>query len=354
MRHSLRRTVISSMVAVVVLVMSIAGDVTADPAADALAKLNELSRQALDGRNAVTLAQRDVDATLAAQNSAEDRRRADLAALDAANVELAPYQAAVDQIAAMTYAMGGASQWEAVLTASSPQQLIDQLSLRREVAALKADQLKAFKVVRERAAEAARASETSANDARAAAERSAAVRAELQTKSIELQRQMLAAEAQYASLSPGQQAVVDLAAALPPPGAGAPGPVDPPILAVPGDISEALPVGVANEAGLQANTIVAARAISAQFPQIAAIDGVRPDSKPWHPSGLAIDVMIPNSSSPEGIALGDAILAYVLSNAGRFGLQDAIWRNTYYTPSGPQSSGYGHYDHVHVTTTPRR
>ena len=133
-----------------------------------------------------------------------------------------------------------------------------------------------------------------------------------------------------------------------------PGEVVPPPAAALVDIPEALPVGVAYEAGLQANTIVAARAISARFPQIADIDGVRPDSKPWHPSGLAIDVMIPNPESAEGIALGDEILAFVMSNAARFGLQDAIWRGTYYTPGGPRGSGYGHYDHVHVTTTPRR
>ena len=120
------------------------------------------------------------------------------------------------------------------------------------------------------------------------------------------------------------------------------------------DIPEALPVGVASEAGLQPNTVVAARAVSARFPQIADIDGVRPDSKPWHPSGLAIDIMIPNAESPEGIALGDEILAFAMSNAARFGLQDVIWRGTYYTPGGPQGSGYGHFDHVHITTTPRR
>jgi hypothetical protein len=40
-----------------------------------------------------------------------------------------------------------------------------------------------------------------------------------------------------------------------------------------------------------------------------------------------------------------------LKNADRFGLQYAIWRGTYYTRSGPQSSGHGHYDHVHLTTT---
>src|SRR4029079_7161469 len=140
----------------------------------------------------------------------------------------------------------------------------------------------------------------------------------------------------------------------PPPAQGVPAPADPPPMAAFVDIPEALPVGVANEAGLQANTILAARAVSAQFPQIAEIDGVRPDSKPWHPSGLAIDIMIPNHTSPEGVALGDEIMNYVMSNAGRFGMQDVIWRGTYYTPGGPSGSGYGHFDHVHVTTLPRR
>ncbi|CDQ42384.1 NLP/P60 family protein [Mycolicibacterium neoaurum] len=138
----------------------------------------------------------------------------------------------------------------------------------------------------------------------------------------------------------------------------------PAIVAMPGqpslaaarvDIPEAaaLPVGVANEAGLQPNAILAARAVSQQFPQISEIGGGRPDSKPWHPSGLAIDIMIPNAGSPEGIALGDQIMAYALANAGRFGLQDVIWRGTYYTPAGPQASGYGHFDHVHLTVTRR-
>jgi hypothetical protein len=155
-------------------------------------------------------------------------------------------------------------------------------------------------------------------------------------------------------LTPQQQAVVDAAplAPLPQPNVVMPG--DPSLAAAVVDIPEALPVGVASEAGLQPNTILAARAVSATFPQIAEIGGVRPDSKPWHPSGLAIDIMIPNASSPEGIALGDAIMAFALSNAARFGLQDVIWRGTYYTPSGPAGSGYGHYDHVHITTTPRR
>lgn len=115
-------------------------------------------------------------------------------------------------------------------------------------------------------------------------------------------------------------------------------------------VSRFLPAGVAPERGLQIRTIQAARSISDAFPQIHQIGGVRADALRWHPNGLALDVMIPNPGSAEGIALGDAIVAYALDNADRFGLQDAIWRGTYYTPGGRRSGAYGHFDHVHVTT----
>ncbi|MCF6390212.1 glycoside hydrolase [Mycobacterium sp. MBM] len=358
-RQVLRRAVCGSAVAALVLTGSMS-PVQADPAADALAELNELSAQAVQSREAVTSAQRQVDATLATQIAADNRHRADLATLEAANAQLAPYQDAADRVAAMTYMNGGSGQLAALLTAGSPQQLIDKMALHRAVAAQTADQMAALKPARERAVAAVEASDRSAAGARAAAEQAAAVRAELQAKLSEMLKQIAAAEAKYAALTPAQQAVVDNA----PPPAAAPAPTDPAIVAMPPapslaaavmDIPEAaLPVGVANEAGLQPNAILAARAVSAQFPQIGEIGGVRPDSKPWHPSGLAIDIMIPNSGSPEGIALGDQIMAFALNNAARFGLQDVIWRGTYYTPAGPQASGYGHFDHVHITVTPRR
>jgi hypothetical protein len=41
---------------------------------------------------------------------------------------------------------------------------------------------------------------------------------------------------------------------------------------------------------MQTKDVLAARAVSAQFPQILRFGGVRPDSKPWHPSGMAIDI----------------------------------------------------------------
>lgn len=111
-----------------------------------------------------------------------------------------------------------------------------------------------------------------------------------------------------------------------------------------------LPVGIAPERGLQVKTILVARSISALFPEIQNIGGVRPDALRWHPNGLALDVMIPNPTSAAGIALGNRIVAFALENADRFDLQDCIWRGMYYTPNGAKAGGYGHYDHVHITT----
>jgi hypothetical protein len=116
-------------------------------------------------------------------------------------------------------------------------------------------------------------------------------------------------------------------------------------------VDRSLPAGVAPERGLQVRTILTARSISAVFPEIHEIGGVRPDALRWHPDGLALDVMIPNPSTPAGIALGNQIVSYVLQNAARFGIQDAIWRGVYYTPNGRRSPTSDHYDHVHVTTT---
>jgi hypothetical protein len=129
--------------------------------------------------------------------------------------------------------------------------------------------------------------------------------------------------------------------------------VQPPEPALP----PALPQGVAPEKGLQVKTILAARAVSAAFPEILTIGGVRADSLKWHPHGLAIDVMIPNARSAAGIALGDSVLAYVLKNADRFDLNHVIWRQTIYYPNRParKMSNRGgdtanHYDHVHIAT----
>lgn len=121
--------------------------------------------------------------------------------------------------------------------------------------------------------------------------------------------------------------------------------------------SFALPPGVAPENGLQIHTIWVARAISVMFPEITTIGGYRQDPLKWHPNGLAIDVMIPNHHSAEGIELGNQIAGLALANAERWGVIHVIWRQGFYPGIGAPSwtADYGnetanHYDHVHIAT----
>jgi hypothetical protein len=124
------------------------------------------------------------------------------------------------------------------------------------------------------------------------------------------------------------------------------------------NISFALPAGVAPEEGLQVRTIWAARSISVMFPEIKSIGGYRQDPLKWHPNGLAIDVMIPNHNSDEGIELGNQIAGLALANAKRWGVIHVIWRQGFYPGIGAPSwtADYGnetanHFDHVHIATT---
>jgi hypothetical protein len=72
--------------------------------------------------------------------------------------------------------------------------------------------------------------------------------------------------------------------------------------------------------------------ITANYPGVQSIGGVRPDSRPDHPSGHALDIMIGSD-----MGLGDAINADVQGQAGRFGVTYTMWRVA------------DHFNHVHVT-----
>ena len=115
--------------------------------------------------------------------------------------------------------------------------------------------------------------------------------------------------------------------------------------------------GVGSEKGLQKDTILAERAVSAAFPEIRNIGGWRPDSLRWHPNGQAIDVMIPDPNSAHGKALGDAVLRFAFEHKGAFSLNHVIWRQTMYNPDGSSyvmenrgSPTQNHMDHVHIAT----
>lgn len=90
------------------------------------------------------------------------------------------------------------------------------------------------------------------------------------------------------------------------------------------------------------------------------IGGYRePDGYNEHSTGNALDVMIPDSDTEKGKALGNAIAAWALKNAKAIGLTGMIWRQTSYgygngfngtgTPMPDRGSPTAnHMDHVHI------
>lgn len=86
--------------------------------------------------------------------------------------------------------------------------------------------------------------------------------------------------------------------------------------------------------------------IPALFPSISDIGGYRQDPHPDHPSGQALDIMIPGGTTrggrnPAGKALGDSIWAFLSENAEQLGVDIAgsLWRT---------DTGGDHFDHIHA------
>ena len=111
-------------------------------------------------------------------------------------------------------------------------------------------------------------------------------------------------------------------------------------------------------AGLTADARVVLASITWAFPQIASVIGVRPDSIPDHPSGHAIDFMVPSPFSGSGVALGNEIVAAVQANASAWHVKYLIYRQRIWLPgsgwrgmSDRGSPTANHMDHVHVTVS---
>ncbi|OHU86393.1 peptidoglycan hydrolase RipC [Mycobacterium talmoniae] len=204
----IKRPAVGAISGFVVLSGILATHVQADPADDALAKLNELSRQAEKTTEAMHSAQLDLNEKLAAQGAAEKAHADDEAKLQAAKSQLANFQTAVDKFAAATYMGGRTDGMDAILTAESPQQLIDKLAVQRVVGADMSAQVARYRAAGQQAAEAEQASAKSAAEAKTAAEHAATVRADLQSKQSRLQMQIAVVKSQYSALTPGQRATL--------------------------------------------------------------------------------------------------------------------------------------------------
>ncbi len=221
-------TLVGAIAGLTIFTGALATSVHADPANDAMAKLNELSREAEETTEAMHSAQLDLNAKLAAQQSAEAKHITDAAALETAKTHLATFQTAVNKLAAAEYMGGRTDGMDAILTAASPQGLIDQLAVQRVMATEMSAQMGNFRAVSEQAARAEEVSAKSAADAKTAAEQAAAVRADLQSKQSRLQVQIAVVKSQYEALTPTQREVLAAAPPAPPVPAAVPAPDAPP------------------------------------------------------------------------------------------------------------------------------
>ena len=180
-------------------------------------------------------AQLDLNNKLAVQQAADAKHAADEAAVESAKSQLATFQASVDKLAAAQYMGGRTDGLDAMLTATSPQGLIDQLAVQRVMASEMSAQMKSYRDVGQQAAVAEEASAKSAAEAKTAAEQAAAVRADLQSKQSRLQVQIAVVKSQYTALTPAQREALAALPPVPTPPApdAAPPPDDPNVLAAP-------------------------------------------------------------------------------------------------------------------------
>jgi peptidoglycan DL-endopeptidase CwlO len=222
--RAMTRSFVGILAGLTVFSGALAASAAADPAEDAMAKLNELSRQAEQTTEAMHSAQLDLREKLAAQRTAEKKHADDQAAVDGAKARLATFQTAVNKLAAATYMGGGVDGMAAMLTAGSPQALIDKMAVQRLMATQMRTQMAGYRVAGEQTAQAEQASAKSAAAAKSAAEQAAAVRASLQSKQSQLQVQIAVVKSQYMSLSPGQRTALADPGPVPAVAPGAPAP----------------------------------------------------------------------------------------------------------------------------------
>ena len=300
------RFVAKTAAIVVVAVMGAMGGAAAfaEPSQDAVAQLNDLTRQAEQMLETVQSAQLDLDRKLQLLDEADQRHEVDLAALDTARAELVPHQVALDNLAAALYMGGPADGMHAIFTAASPQSFIDKLAIQKVMSTQMADQVASFRRARQEAQTREAASAESAVAAKVAADAAAALRADLQTKQSQLQAKVAEVKVRYGLLTPAEQALLGPGAAIPTVGMG----------------------------GLVPNARILAAYIIATYPGVQTIGGVRADALPDHPSGHALDIMIGSD-----MALGDAINADMQAQGPRFGVKYTMWRVA------------NHFNHVHVT-----
>ncbi|GAA3689452.1 hypothetical protein GCM10022204_00170 [Microlunatus aurantiacus] len=123
------------------------------------------------------------------------------------------------------------------------------------------------------------------------------------------------------------------------------------------------PTGSPAERGLSRDALLVLRCVKARFPSLIDFGGKRPDPLPDHPSGRAVDIMIPSYTTAEGQAFGWQIARWLQDNRQALGVQYLIYDAKIWSVERdaegwrPYSPGYTgsindsslHRNHVHVT-----
>jgi len=122
------------------------------------------------------------------------------------------------------------------------------------------------------------------------------------------------------------------------------------------------PTKHAAEHGLKPNALRVLRCGVEQAPYVKSIGGVgpRPVSDD-HPSGRAVDMMIPDYKSAAGRARGRALADWYVANAKRLDIRNVIYYDQswsasrgswkpYTHPGGSTNDTLAHKDHVHIST----
>jgi hypothetical protein len=112
------------------------------------------------------------------------------------------------------------------------------------------------------------------------------------------------------------------------------------------------PTGLAAEDGLTPDALRVLRCIASHFPQVTTFHGVgdrpaNPNSD--HPSGRAVDAVIPNWALPSGNELGWEIANWLVDNHVCLGITYVIWDARSWSPnrepSDPADDGWRPYQH---------
>lgn len=175
-------------------------------ATDAQQQLAGLGRQAEVLTEQMHNAQMSLDAANAEKVTAQGQLATAQAALAAAKAQQDQYQGTVDTLAAASYQGARLNRLSALMTSTSPQDLLDQMSGLELLASDTSAKLAVYQAASAAAAKAQAAAQSATDAAQAAADQATSVQASIQTQQASLQTQTTAVQAVYARMSGAERA----------------------------------------------------------------------------------------------------------------------------------------------------